>query len=107
MARTVMSSTDRLRRTAIRLAMLLACGAGLAGCIYPQEPLDVDFGRALHEDLVAQITNPEATYGPQPPADGARAGLAMERYQAGEVIKPQPLTASQVGGPASGYGPQR
>lgn len=97
MARTVMSFTDRISRAALRIAILVGCAAGLAGCIYPEEPLSPDLGRALHEDLVAQIANPEATYGPPPPADGARSGLAMERYHTGKVIKPVPAAASDIG----------
>jgi len=96
MARTVMFSTKAVRRLAI-LGAVAICGVGLTGCIYPEESLSSDFGRALHENLVAQIADPEAAYGPQPPADGARARLATERYRAGRVIQPQPAMASKIG----------
>jgi hypothetical protein len=96
MARMVMFSTERARRLAI-IGALAACGAGLAGCVVPQKQLSADFGRALHENLVAQIADPDAAYGPPPPTDGARAQLAMERYRTGKVIQPQPATASKIG----------
>jgi type IV pilus biogenesis protein CpaD/CtpE len=97
MARMVMFSTEAVRRLALAGA-LAACGAGLAGCVVPQQTLSADFGRALHENLVAQIADPDAAYpGPPPPADGARAALAMERYRTGQVIKPVPATASKIG----------
>jgi hypothetical protein len=97
MARMVMFSTKAVRGLAV-VGALAGCGAGLAGCVLPQESLSADFGRALHENLVAQIADPEAGYpGPPPPADGARAALAMERYRAGKVTQPVPATASKIG----------
>lgn len=95
MARTVMSFT-RLRRPALAAGAL--CAAALGACTTPQTTLSSDFGRALHEDLLAQIADPDAApVGPPPPADGARAALAQERYRTGKVIKPQPAIGSKVG----------
>ena len=97
MAPTVMFSTEHLRILA-RIGLLAACAAALGGCMIPKEQLSSDFGRALHEDLLAQVDDPDRAHtGPPPPADGARVGLAMERYRTGKVIKPQPATASKIG----------
>ncbi|MFC3069160.1 hypothetical protein [Phenylobacterium soli] len=85
-----------MRATA--LAGLALCAAGLSACTTPRTTLSEDFGRALHEDLLAQIADPDATpVGPPPPSDGARAALAQERYRTGKVIKPTPATASKIG----------
>lgn len=97
MARMVMSFT-RLRRRALIAAAATLCAALAAACTTPKTTLSSDFGRALHEDLLAQIADPDAApVGPPPPADGARVGLAMERYRTGKVIQPQPAAASKVG----------
>lgn len=97
MARMVMFSTKALRRAAGLGALVLASGA-LAGCVIPQTNLSPDFGRALHQDMVAQLADPDAVYrGPPPPTDGARSALAMRRYREGKVIKPQAATASEIG----------
>jgi hypothetical protein len=101
MGRTVMSFTERAAWPLVRLAGALAAAAALAGCTTPDEvQAQADFGRALHEDILAQTTNPEAGEGaarPPPAADGSRVGLAMHRYQTGKVIEPQPATASKIG----------
>lgn len=97
MARMVMSFT-RLRRPAFVVTAATLCAAAVAACTTPKTTLSSDFGRALHEDLLAQIADPDATpVGPPPPADGARIGLAQERYRTGKVIKPQPAILSKVG----------
>jgi hypothetical protein len=105
MARTVMSFTKRLRPFGLAGALALA-GAGLSGCIFPQEPLNHDFGRALHENLVAQIADPDVVYGPNPPANGEAVGLAMQRYRTGTVIKPKAAVATDIGIFGSSNGPQ-
>lgn len=96
MARMVMFSTNALRRATFG-ALLMASGA-LVGCVIPQTNLSPDFGRALHQDLVAQLADPDPVYrGPPPPMDGARSALAMKRYREGKVIMPQAATASEIG----------
>lgn len=92
-----MFSTEASARRA-GLGVLLLTAAALGGCA-SQHTLSEDFGRALHENLVAQIADPEPAWAnrPPPPADGARIGLAMERYRTGKTIKPKPAKASDVG----------
>jgi hypothetical protein len=96
MARMATFSIEHLRRTAA-IAALAVCAGGLAGCMVPERTLSSDFGRALHENLVAQVADPDVAYGPPPPSNGGRAGLAMERYRTGKVIKPVPAAASKLG----------
>lgn len=82
----------------LRLGVLLLAAAALGGCA-SQHTLSEDFGRALRENMLAQIADPEPPWAnrPPPPADGARSGLAMERYRTGKTIKPKPAKASDVG----------
>mgnify|MGYP001549787895 FL=1 len=81
---------------------LLIAGAltlGLAGCVESQRHLSDDFGSAVRQDQVAQVADPEAGYkgAPAPGSDGARVGLAQERYRTGKVIAPSEAGASTVG----------
>lgn len=96
MARTVMSFT----KLGLRGLAFAGALAGLCACANAaDQQAEADFGRALHEDIVAQIADPDREAAPHPPAvsDGARVGLAMERYRTGKVIEPQPATASRIG----------
>jgi type IV pilus biogenesis protein CpaD/CtpE len=99
------------RETAMRLAKPLliatALTLGLAGCVESQRHLSQDFGSAVRQDVVAQVADPEARYKgvPAPGSDGARVGLAQERYRTGKVIAPSEAGASTVGA-SSGMKPQ-
>lgn len=88
-------------------AGLASVGALLAGCADDQMLNDQmqmsDFGRAVQEDLAAQIADPDAAYkGPPPASSGERAGLAQSKYKTDTVAKPETLTG--VGSPSSGGG---
>lgn len=79
------------------LFLIGALAAGLGGCA----PLHLgqDFGQAYRQSVAAQIADPDARYkgDPAPGSDGARVGLAQERYRTGKVIQPMPATTSTVG----------
>ena len=99
------------RETAMPLAKPLliatALALGLAGCIESRMHLGDDFGSALHQDVVAHVADPEAHYKgvPAPGSDGARVGLAQERYRTGKVIPPAEVSTSTVAGASSGMSP--
>jgi uncharacterized membrane protein YgcG len=82
---------------------LTVLAAALGGCAQSHLRIEQGFGEALTQDLAAQIADPDAARnaGPAPPTNGARIGLAMERYQKGTVIQPTTMGAS---GNSSGYG---
>ncbi|WP_374575611.1 hypothetical protein [Phenylobacterium sp.] len=84
----------------IRTALLVAgvAGLGLSGCVTAPEHLTSDFGVALRQDLAAQIADPDARYtgDPAPGSDGARVGLAQDRYAKGKVVAPTSGGASGV-----------
>jgi hypothetical protein len=85
----------------------LAGSSLLAGCILsPQHSLEPDYGRAVRNDIVAQIADPEPAYARkvEPAADGTRAVSANRRYLSGQVIQPQAQTTSQVAGSGGGGG---
>jgi len=65
-----------------------------------------DFGRAVHEDMAAQIADPDAAYkGPPPASSGERAALAQTRYKNDKVTQPAGLSSStSVGGGGGGGG---
>ena len=94
----------------LRACALVAALAGsgmLGGCILmAQHPLDPHYGQAVHNDIVAQIADPEPGYvrKVEPAADGTRAVSANRRYLSGQVIQPQIQTTSSAAAPASGGG---
>jgi len=94
----------------LRACAVVAALAGssmLGGCILmAQHPLDPHYAQAVHNDVVAQIADPEAAYARkvEPAADGTRAVSANRRYLSGQVIQPQAQTTSQVAGSGGGGG---
>ncbi len=72
-----------------RYTMLLA-GAFLwpvlAGCA--NTTFDEAFGDAIEQNKAVHIVNPEPAAVDVPDLDGARAALAIRRYERGQVIPP-------------------
>ena len=87
---------------AIRIGGLaLLVGAfGLSGCAVSQYHLTDDYGRAVRQDLAAQIANPDARYAgvPAPASDGQRTSAAQTRYEKGTVTPPASTSTSSVAG---------
>lgn len=81
---------------ASRLTIAICACAALAGCTQSKMNLSPDFGRAVRQDIAAQIADPDARYEgkPDPGSNGDRVGLAQKRYQANQVIPPTSTTAS-------------
>lgn len=77
------------------IPVLLALG--LAGCVQSRPHLGADFGAVVNQNLVAQIADPDARYPQEVVSDGARVGLAMERYRTGKTIPLSELGASTIG----------
>jgi|SRR5438874_2687992 len=82
-----------------RASLMIAVCMGLAACTQSSLRIQPDFGNALHQDIAAQIADPDARYEgtPAPGSDPARVGLAQKRYQANQVIPPSAVTASGAG----------
>lgn len=78
--------------------VLLAC-LGLGACTQSSLRINPDFGRAVHQEVAAQIANPDAKYEgtPDPGSRGDRVGLAQTRYQNNQVVPPSTMTASGAG----------
>ena len=92
-----------------RTALAILClGPALSACAQSSLRLDPDFGKALHQDLAAQIADPDAHYEgtPAPGSAGTRVGLAQKRYSTGTVIQPSSTSASSrsMGGIDNGGG---
>lgn len=96
----------------LTVATLVGAGALLAGCA-DEKALDAQYdsihlGQAVHEDMAAQIADPDAAYrGPPPPSSGEQAAIATDRYKANKVIAPyapSSLTSVQGGGGGGGGG---
>ena len=85
-----------ISNTITRAALAIFCLGSLSACAQSSLRLDPDFGKALHQDLAAQIADPDAHYEgtPAPGTSGRRVGLAQKRYDANQVIQPSALTAS-------------
>jgi len=94
------------KTSTLAAGLALGLSLGLTGCLESQATLSPDFGRAVHEDLAAQIADPDARYvgQPSPGSDGHRVGLAQQRYVTGKVIKPAPAAAYVVGSVSSDAG---
>jgi len=71
----------------------------LSACTQSSLRINPDFGRAVRQDVAAQIANPDAKYEgtPDPGSRGDRVGLAQQRYQTNQVIPPATMTASGEG----------
>jgi hypothetical protein len=89
------------RMKAGRAALVIAiCIAPLiSACTQSSLRISPDFGRAVNQDLVAQIADPDAHYEgtPAPGSSGVRTGLSQKRYDRNEVIPPSSTTASSAG----------
>jgi type IV pilus biogenesis protein CpaD/CtpE len=72
-------------------------GLALAGCAQSRSHLSSDFGAVVNQNRVAQIADPDARYPQEVVSDGARIGLAMERYRTGKTIPPTDIGASEIG----------
>jgi type IV pilus biogenesis protein CpaD/CtpE len=97
------------RRAGLLVAALVGVGAMVAGCADERQLANdmgaADFGRAVHEDLAAQIADPDAAYkGPPPPSSGERADVAQTRYKADKVVQPVGTTTSTLQGGGGGGG---
>src|SRR3954468_10489536 len=98
-----MSSTRKIAMTFAKMVLISAVlGPALSGCMVSQPHLSADFGSALRQDVVAQIADPDARYkgDPAPGSNGARVGLAQERYRTDTVTPPAATGASKIGASA-------
>jgi hypothetical protein len=81
----------------------------LAACVESRQHLGREFGAVVNQNRVAQIADPDARYPLALVSDGARVGLAMERYRTGKTIPPSDVGASDIGagsGSGAGAGPK-
>jgi len=96
-------------KSLLLLAALAGVGVIAAGCAdekaLTEDMHSTDFGRAVKEDIAAQITDPDASYkGPPPASSGQRANLAQTRYKTDKVIVPTGTTTINIGGSGGGGG---
>lgn len=100
-------------KSRLMLSALAGAGALLSGCANtpPTQSslrLSDDFGRAVREDIAAQITDPDPAWkdAPPPPSSGQRAALAQKRYERNAVIQPATSSTTQAvpAGAAAGPG---
>jgi hypothetical protein len=89
-----------MNRLAIRIGglALLAGALGVSGCSVSRYHLTDDYGRAVRQDVAAQIADSDARYKgePDPASDGVRTAVAQTAYQTGVVKAPAaPSTAGR------------
>jgi hypothetical protein len=91
-----------MNRLALRIGglALLAGALGLSGCAVSRYHLTDDYGRAVRQDLAAQIADPDARYkgDPAPASSGLRTTIAQKAYEAGTVKAPAAPSTSSVAG---------
>ena len=75
---------------------VLCLAPALSACQESSLRLNPDFGNAVHQDVAAQIADPDAHYEgtPAPGSAGRRVGLAQKRYDTNQVVQPSTTTAS-------------
>lgn len=89
------------------VASVLGAAMAVSGCVESRLHLSDDYGRALRQDVVAQVADPDAHYKglPAPGADGHRVGLATDRYNRDAVTPPASTsTSSSMSGSGGGGG---
>ena len=97
-------------KTTVLAAALAGIGLMAAGCadegLLNQDMMNsADFGRAVHEDMAAQIADPDANYrGPPPASSGERADLAQTRYATDHVKQPANQSVSNINFSGGGGG---
>lgn len=90
------------------VAVLVGAALGLSACVQSRIDLADDYGRAVRQDLLAQVADPDARYNgvPAPGSNGRRVGIAQERYNRNAVIQPASTSTSNVSvGGGGGGGP--
>jgi type IV pilus biogenesis protein CpaD/CtpE len=77
---------------------VLVAGLVLAACTTPANTPRPEFGHAVHNNMAAQIIdpNPPATM-ELPASDGARRALMIERYRTDQVEPPLLPTTTTLG----------
>lgn len=100
--------------TGLTAVIIAGAGALLAACA-DEKALDaqydsIELGRAVHEDMTAQIADPDVAYkGPPQPSSGEQAQIATERYKTNTVKQPAAQSSTQgisSGGGGGGGSPQ-
>jgi len=98
---------NRSSRTALTFKAVLVTALGLGGCA--TQHLSADFGKAVRQNVAAQVANPDATFTGvvAPGSNSARVAAAQDRYVKGKVIAPmgQSTTVSGSSGSGSSTGP--
>jgi hypothetical protein len=84
-------------KTGRSAAVIILCLApALSACAQSSLRLDPQFGSAVHQDVAAQIADPDAHYEGivTPGSSGHRVNLAQKRYDTNQVIQPSAASAS-------------
>ena len=88
-----------------KILAIVAGVAGLAGCAYQDSTTEYPgFGDAVRQNNAVMIIdpNPAGARVTDIDMDGARAGLAIDRYRTGKVIPPRTLNPEDGMGSESG-----
>ena len=78
-------------------ATVLLAGLAVAACNTPADTPPAEFGEAVHNNMAAQIIDPQPPESMAlPPADGNRRALMISRYQHDKVEEPREPTTSTI-----------
>jgi hypothetical protein len=91
-----MSAVLTKSATAVATAVL---ALALSGCAESRLNIADDYGHAVHQNIVAQVADPDAHYKgiPTPGSNGQRTSAAQDRYNHNSVTKPAATSTSNVG----------
>ncbi len=101
-----------LRRKTCLWFVLAGAAAAISACTGIDDPgqsrlrLSDDFGRAVREDITAQIADPDPAWKNTPPplSSGDRSALAQTKYKTNTVKEPKASSTSTVETSGSGGG---
>lgn len=82
----------------LTISIIALISFSVTACSSNKEPLNEGFGDAVNQNAAVHILPPKYAAVKELDMNGTRAGLAMERYNTGTVIKPSSEGTSEVGG---------
>ena len=82
----------------LTISVIALISFSVTACSSNKEPLNEGFGDAVNQNAAVHILPPKYAAVKELDMDGNRAGLAMQRYNTGNVIPPSAEGTSSISG---------